>query len=516
LPCLFACGNRHLSLVKPMRSRSLPSLTFLLCIACAAVVAAPLWLHRWLPIQDLPQHLATLRVVHEVHAGHEPWSDVYVTHLGSTQYLLFYIVGDLLSYVVPVRTAGLLIMTSYMIGTVAALYALLRSLGRDPRLCLLVIPLLTNTQLFIGLIQFVLGIPLMLYGWSLAIDTLRDRRRGLAIGLAVVALLVFYSHVVVFGLFGLGMAVLAPWRSLRHLVRYFLPLLPAGIAVVYWAFFTASGEFVRTAMTNGAENKDLWPFWVSCRSMYDLAFNTYPDSADEKLFAMFVVAGVALTVLARRGPGRPVVSTGRWLLIPLACAVLYFRSEGANGYFAHIRDRYVLLAVVTLLPTLRMPRGLLGHLGTVAMVVIAGMTAETFEWHSSHFEREDLGDFDEALEHLPANRRVAGLIYESEAKYFGQNPFLHYAQYYLLERGGKVNYSFAGYPHWVYAYRPHQDPLGASPPLQLWEWQPWRVEDLAASYDYVLTRGNGFDASDDRFFKAWEGTHWAVWERRSR
>lgn len=500
-----------------MRPRSLPSPTFLLCLACAALVAAPLWLHRWLPIQDLPEHLATLRVVHDVHVGAKPASDIYSTHLGSTQYLLFYIVGDLLAYVVDVRAAGLLITTSYMLGTVAGLYALLRSLGRDPRLSLLVVPLLTNTQLLIGLLQFVIGIPLMLYGWSLAVETLRSGRRGLAIGLGVVALLVFYSHVVVFGIFGIGMAILAPWRSPRRVVRYFLPLAPVGVALLYWAFFTGSGDFVRSAITSGTENKDLWPFWVSCRAMYELAFDTYRDSADEKLFAMFVVVAVALTALARRGQGRPVVSTARWLLIPLVCAVLYFRSEGTNGFLGHIRDRFVLLGVVALLPTLRMPGGWPGHVGTVAMVVISGMTAETFHWHLSRFERDDVGDFDAALEHIPRNRHVAGLIFQSESQYFGQNPFLHYPSYYLLDRGGPVTFSFAGYPHWVYRYQPHQDPLGASPPQFLWEWQPWRIqarEELAASYDYVLTRGNGFEVPDDRFWKVWEGMHWTVWERR--
>jgi hypothetical protein len=52
----------------------------------------------------------------------------------------------------------------------------------------------------------------------------------------------------------------------------------------------------------------------------------------------------------------------------------------------------------------------------------------------------------------------------------------------------------------------------------MWEWEPWRIEpreDLAA-YDYVLTRGPGFDAPDGIFSRAWEGTHWTVWERRAR
>ena len=199
------------------------------------------------------------------------------------------------------------------------------------------------------------------------------------------------------------------------------------------------------------------------------------------------------------------------------CLVLYFRSEGTNGFLGHIRDRFALLAVFTLVPMFRMPRGLLGHLGTIAMVVVSGMTAETFEWHLAHFERIDVGDFGAALDHIPPNRQVAGLIFSSESTYFAQNPFLHYASYYLVERGGKVNFSFAGYPHWVYAYRPHEDPLGASPPAFLWEWQPTRIqrEELVGSYDYVLTRGAGFEAPAE-FSKAWEGTDWTVWERRDR
>ena len=189
-----------------------------------------MWLYRWLPIQDLPQHLASLRVVHEVHTG-GPASETYGVDLRHTQYLLFYVVGDFLAYFFQIRTAALLLFTAYMLGTVAAMHALLRSLGRDPRLALLVVPLLTNSQFLLGLIQFLLGVPLMLWGWSLAIDHLREGRRKDAALLAVVAALTFYAHIVPFGVLLMGLAILAPWRSPRMLARYALPLLPAGLLV---------------------------------------------------------------------------------------------------------------------------------------------------------------------------------------------------------------------------------------------------------------------------------------------
>ena len=492
--------------------------SFLLCVACALAVAMPLWTHRWLPIQDLPEHLATLRIVHEAHFG-GPTRDLYAVDLSHTQYVFFYVVGDLLACVVSVRSAGLLMLTGYMVGTVCAMYALLKSMGRDPRLSLLAVPLLTNSQFLLGLVQFLIGIPLMLYGWSVALRYLRAPRRREAIILAVVSILTFYSHIVVFGVMAIGLLLMAPFTSRQKLFRFALPMVPSGIAMLYWLSFTKSGDVVLSALTSGAQKKDVWPFGVSFHELYSIAFDIYRDSTDEKLFAEALVIGVVLTVLAHHRPSaRPVLSTARWLLVPLACVVLYFRSEGANGYLAHIRDRFSLIAIFTIIPALRMPRGLLGHVGAGAMVVVSLLTAEAFDWHCRRFESVEVGDFDQVLAHIPANKRVAGLIYQSDSAYFTQDPFLHYVVYYLIEKGGAVSYSFAGYPHWVYSYRLHEDALGASPPVQLWEWRPERVavrEELAASYDYVLTRAPGFDPPDDLFTKVWETTHWVVWERRA-
>lgn len=500
------------------KNRFAVSPSFVLCVACALAVALPLWLHRYLPIQDLPQHLATLRVVHEVHAG-GPAAAMYSVDMLHTQYVFFYVLGDLLAYFFSLRVVGLIVLTLYMVGLVTSLYALLRSLGRDPRLCLLVVPLVTNSQFLIGLLQFLIGIPLMLFGWSLAIDYLRDGKRRHAIALGVVAVLTFFSHIVVFGVFGIGLALFAPLRSPKKLARLALPLVPSVLLLVRWALFTEAGDFVRNAVTSGAENKDLWSFGRSFHEIYRIAFDTYRDSADEKLFGAALLIGVVMTVLAHGKGPRAYVSTGRWLLVPLVCAILYFRSEGTNGFLGHIRDRFALIGVIALIPALRMPRGMLGHLGTAAMVVVSFFVAETFDWHCARFEREEVCDFDDALAHIPANKRVAGLIFKSESDYFEQNPFLHYVAYYFVEKGGAVSFSFAGYPHWVYAYKPHQDALGASPPVFLWEWRPDRIaarEELAASYDYVLTRAAGFDPPDDLFAKTWKGTYWAVWERRAK
>jgi hypothetical protein len=323
--------------------------------------------------------------------------------------------------------------------------------------------------------------------------------------------------------FLIGLALVAPYRTgLRSLFRAALSLVPSGLLLVHWALFTKGGDFVRSAMTTAAQNTDVWPFNMSFNEIYRIAFDTYRDGADEKVFAASIVIGAVMTVLAvtqRRHKETPgIVSTARWLLIPLVCAILYFRAEGQNGYLGHIRDRFSVFAFLCLVPALRMPKGVVSHVGAAAMFVVAAYTAETFNWHLARFEQVDVGDFDQVVEAIPPNKRVASLIFRSESDYFGQNPFLHYGMYYLVEKGGVVNFSFSGYPHWVSNYRPHQDLLGASPPIYLWEWRPDRNrvrEELTAAYDYVVARGPGFDPPDDLWVCVLRTTRWSVWQRRA-
>ena len=61
---------------------------------CALVVVMPISTHRWLPIQDLAEHLATIHVIHEVHTG-GPASQTFAVDLLHTQYVIFYVLGDL-------------------------------------------------------------------------------------------------------------------------------------------------------------------------------------------------------------------------------------------------------------------------------------------------------------------------------------------------------------------------------------------------------------------------------------
>ena len=74
------------------------TLTDLAFIAAAFVATAPAWIVRYPPIQDLPFHLATIRVVHNFHSAGYHFDENFVLTLGRTQYVFYYLLGSFLAY----------------------------------------------------------------------------------------------------------------------------------------------------------------------------------------------------------------------------------------------------------------------------------------------------------------------------------------------------------------------------------------------------------------------------------
>ena len=100
------------------------------------MATAPAWIVRYPPIQDLPIHLAATRVVHSMGDGAYGFDQDFVLTLGRTQYVIYYILASLLSYVVGVTKANIVLMCVYLGGTPLALRSLLRALGKDELDCL--------------------------------------------------------------------------------------------------------------------------------------------------------------------------------------------------------------------------------------------------------------------------------------------------------------------------------------------------------------------------------------------
>lgn len=487
----------------------------------------PLWLVRYPPIEDLPQHLAAIRVLHSLHDPAFNLATYFELTLSRTQYLAYYLVADLLAYPLGVRLANLVLVTAALVGTPYALRSLLRALGRDEKLALFALPLAYNAHLILGFFNFLAALPLALFGLSLAVRLRVRPTRGLALALCAVTFVCFYTHVVPFAFLGFGATLVALGDTLRATSRRLLPLVPGGLAALVWTRFAPAGQATATAAF-GQEGVGPRPTFATAsdalRDLPNWLTDVFQGERDVQLFIVMLALALFAIGLGARPAARDdaattdqalrVVLTRRLgLLAPLALA-LYFVTPTGYDWIWPISARFPLLAILFVIPVLPFPRGALGVLLAAAIAATSVATFVEAGERFVTFERDEVGELDQALAAIPPGRRVAGLIgdkYSTQAKFA---PFLHYVAYYQADRGGAVMFTFADFPQSPFRFREDHRPPRVGP---RWEWMPERVEprrDLGW-YEFVLVRGAAgrLDADRTLYEPVFRGPHWSVWRR---
>jgi hypothetical protein len=480
----------------------------LLYVVLAVLASAPAWVVAHPPIQDLPYHLATIRVIHSLNDPAYGLGDFVLT-LRKTQYVGYYLMADWLAYVFGVKAANTLLVATYFAGTVLGLRALLRALNCDARLCLFALPLLVNRLFLIGLLPFLLGIPVLFFALAVAVRFVQRRsgESGAAWGMGIGALTLglFSLHVVPFGLFLIGFLAMVFARPLRTWPALAWPLCPAAVTCLWWLSTAAAKK--RYYATSG----DNVPFATKLTNLpYWLADNFRAGGEGWILTALAALAIVAVALALReerqRGP--------EWglALVPLACVALYFGTVERQEYLWPIAGRFPSLCLLTAIPFLRMPAGARGvAVASCALALGAlslGLTCARFV----QFERDELGDLEGAIGSIPPRMHVAAVLGGSRSTIVTTTPLLHAGSYYQLEKGGVVAFSFAGYPHWPIAFREGAEPpTGPAFPVR-WEWQPHTTSELSPYYDYVITRGIGWGGPEYALHFS-DSAGWRVWRR---
>jgi hypothetical protein len=491
-----------------------PTRATLFYVAIAIFVSAPAWIVRHPPLQDMPFHLATMRILRSFHDPAYGFDQEFALTLGRTQYVVYYLFGAILSTVVGLVAANVLLVSTYLGGTILALRELLRALGKDSRLCLFVAPGLVNILFMYGLLQFLFGIPVMLWALATAVRHFEQPTRRTSILLSGLAIVLFYSHIFTFGIFAIGFAAMFPWESPPRWLRAALPTLPAFAIVVWWLVFTEAGRLVFGAAAHNSADPHRAPD-VALTDLPNWFMNVFQDHSDE-----YVLIGLAILVVATLGLAqgdrdgtKPVAR--RYAVLPIVCIVLYFVLPDGHGYIWLISQRFPLLFAITAIPLLNMPSGLRGWAITTAALALVGVSTTNTCKHFIQYERDEVGDIDEAIDQMAPRSKVCALIYDKGSKSLVNQPFLHFGSYYQVEKGGVVEFTYAGYAHWPVDFLPgHYPPPGHSARLR-WEWTPEQtpISEIYPYYDYVLTRGNGFHPPAGTYHVQWHEGRWTVWAK---
>lgn len=509
------------------------------------VSCRPLWLTQWLPLQDLPQHLAAIRVLHDFSQpglGFQSWFELTPM---STQYIGFYLLASLLSFLFEVETATRVLIVASVASVPYAMRFLLRALKRPQWLAIFVIPLAYNTNFILGFLNFNAAIPLMLAGLAVAIQ-LRDevnwRRTALYAGVASAC---FLMHVLPFAILVMGTAMLAVSADWRVIAKRLTPLVPVAIVAGVWSLLSPAGGSIWAILRNSVLRLVAKPNADASFVSWANALRQIPDwlldvvrAPGEDMVAIALAGLVLLSFLL--GSAQNFLSTPKtdgvpgsandqgdattrdlWPLVCLVALVaaawcLYFFLPQGYDWVWPIASRFALIGAILTVPLIPqtsfrwLRRAMMVGLALI-IIVQANIMAQSF----NAFQQQEVGAFSEAIDRIPEGQRVAGLIYERGSKFVRFSPFIHSVARVQSRKGGAVMFSFADFPQSPFRFRPNNRPPKVRP---RWEWTPEKVDPRSdlAWYNYVLVRGGPgkIRQQSDTFERVYDGRQWSVWKRK--
>lgn len=466
-----------------------------------ALAVVPLWTSALLPMMDLPQHLATVRILHSYGDPAYGVDKYHIIDLSSTQYLSWYFAVHWLSYLMPLEAANRVVLSLYAMGLPLALRKLLRAVDRDPGVALLAAPLAYNTFFFMGFANYITAIPLLV--WALALLTELLQPGGLrwrkVVGLSLVTLLLFYSHAQAFvlyvGLAGLAVLVGAEGLHPRHWWRQALHLVPAGVGMVVWMSrsLILAGEATWKQGHGGRNVTDtrvnFEPLVERLTQMPHQFLDGYRGDGDERIALAWLAIVLAVAMLGRqyrnwtswRLHRLPAVWTVALLAVYLLSPISYkwiwpisWRIVPLIGLFALAVPHWQVLPLRPL--TLLLPA-----------LLLTGYATRVHVREGQAFAAE-VGPIRQIVAKAEPGKKLMSLVLGPGSGVVNHAPLIHVGQYYVVDRGGMASFSFADFPQSPVVY-----PTVGGPPVlpQRFEWTPERFtwQEHGHWYDYVLVRG---------------------------
>jgi hypothetical protein len=452
-------------------------------VATAAASVAPLFSARFLPFSDMPEQVAVIALLR--HFFDPAWhvQEHYALALGDSQYILYHVVGALLSIVTgSAEEANRLLLAAVGFSFPFALRALLSALGRDARLAFFGAPLFWSAPLIMGFLPYVASVPVVTWGLAIAVRHARAPSRRRWAGLAVIAFLLFYLHVSGFLLFALAASamtlVLAPLKRAPRLVSW---LAPSAIAFVGWSLRGSVG---------GGHGPEYVPVTALASELPVWAHDVWRSHVDEVCAVFFWAAFAVLAALRDPRPDEDRrLARAAW--VPVLCAALAYFALPYHFGMATMLNTRVATFVVLFMPLVLRPRD--GRLTRAALGVLAASAIATSVDAAVEIrgaEREELGDVDRLIDRVPPGARLLTLTFHAASSHTHWPPWNFLGSYHVARVGGVASMSFTDLRHWPIHHRAEDAP--PPKPRPFWTLTPCLFRNTVDGeyFEYALVRGS--------------------------
>ena len=484
----------------------------LLLVLLLVLLLAPSVLLAYLPMTDLPQHLAVASILLNHDDPRFGFAAFYEPAWGRSLYLLPYLgalaLAPLFSLEAGMRAVVVVSLASLPIGV----WALLRALRKPEWLALLVLPLVYNRAFFWGFVNFQLALGLSL----LALAVLVRPPRGVAseIALAVLCALIVFTHP--YGLLILA-GILCLWLLLgerRALLRHALGLSPLVLGMLAWGLQAGSSA--------GAPWFEFEPLLERLDDFEESVLGGYRDASEAWLLIGFLIAWALLAARAfpvSRGRWRALAHPERVLWAFAGANLLLFAVVPANTSIVgevHMRHAVIAMAVLPALAARDAGRKH-ARFAKLALALLALVTIANTWVHLVRFDREAQG-FDAVVERIPFGARLVALTWDANGAVMRTKPYWHFGAYAQARRGGLFAQSFPRM-FWNLPVRMREDArIPASPPVLFAKPYLFDYESFGFFYDTVLVRSGETKGRDHfpafRYELSFETGPWQLWHVR--
>lgn len=464
----------------------------------------PLWVIDYLPMVDYPQQLAVASILRFYQDPARNLQEAYELALLHPQGLFEMIVAGL-AWVVPIETAGRIVLSLCLAGIVPAAVALCRRTGRPDWYALFALAITYGHAFYWGFADNLLAYPLVLAGGALA-DRLFDRPRfgwREALPLAGMTLLFYTVHLQFLFVFAGLVGWLAVARRPRpaRLAAWLSTLLPGlllGAGVLSWLHLHA-GEW----MTGYQQRIQAIPptFLPAADKLAAVPQSLFGDHAEGTHFLLATLLLAALLALAvpfarRDGSWRDgLVHRSRFLVPALGLVVLYFvLPEFAGGYL--VSERLLPMAFLLLVPALPVPPAESSRRRIAALLLAGLLTLQLGQTAAGFlgFAAESAG-LRELIEETEPGQAMAGMMFRPAAMgWTSPRVLIHFPAWYQVARGGRLHFSFVQFFNSPVRYRPGRNWEDGV----LAEWDEWNPRQFSyprhgRHFRYFLVRGGPED-----------------------
>jgi hypothetical protein len=469
-----------------LRPRRIESIYWWTFLALRGIALYIVFRHKYLPMVDLPGHVAQLEMIRQTLHG-APLPPGFKWNIG-TPYLLGYTLAYPWTFLVSTMLSIKILIAVYVIATPLSVRYLLRTLGCETWWSLLFFVFVFSHPFYHGFFSYLVATPFGILTLAISIRTRQEGTMSWRVATVALSLLLFASHLldflIVAGMFG---AYILGDSTRRRPPWELLLWSPAGVGFALWWI-----SFFDKPVTQGN-----WDWRWGAARVLEVGAGAIGDARDTQL-GWFVFGGLLLLGLVGGIRFRP---TRGSLAMFAAIAMVSLTAPAIAAGIAHLSWRLSLWVIVAFFALVApMGNGLPARLARISTVGLLGLAIGWIGFQVHAFDQEARA-FDPVMATMEREKMLHPLIFSytgeagpSHRFVFG---YLHFGSWYYVEKGGL----HAG----MFRFAPRHLPIVRERPLfgdrwredsSFWSEAAFDLEE-EGDYDYYLLRENRHDSAAD-------------------